>query len=175
MESLLRLAGESVQPIRAQRHIRLVPVVTARRGVQLNSSIGRGLTNQTGLLDDEDGATDLGTLEKKLAEKAQQRSRQASQATSNPPSPSQDASTIEGGASTPQSSMTSPEPQKDKGEDKRRNSSVAVPEKSEEDVEGLSEMMCSLVTNQSGETRYYGNTYNPVMSACLYNCSNNET
>lgn len=57
--------------------------------------------------------------------------------------------------------MTSPEPQKEKDEDKRRNSSV-VPEKSEEDVEGLSEMMCSLVTNQSGETRYFGNSHNHI-------------
>lgn len=32
------------------------------------------------------------------------------------------------------------------------------PEKSEEEVEALSEMMCSLVTNQSGETRYIGSS-----------------
>jgi hypothetical protein len=122
------------------------------RAVRLSS---HELTNHPGLLDDEDGTTDLGTLEKKLAEKAQMRSRQASQATSNPNSPSQDTSVREGPASTPQSSLTSPEPQKDKDEDTRRNSVVA-PEKSEEDVEALSEMMCSLVTNQSGETRYFG-------------------
>ncbi|KAK6220756.1 hypothetical protein LQW54_001948 [Pestalotiopsis sp. IQ-011] len=125
----------------------------------LENRLGRmeSLLRLAGLLDDEDGATDLGTLEKKLAEKAQQRSRQPSQATSNPASPSQDTSIAEGAASTPQSSLTSPEPPKDKDEDKRRNSSV-VPEKSEEDVEGLSEMMCSLVTNQSGETRYFGSS-----------------
>jgi hypothetical protein len=30
-------------------------------------------------------------------------------------------------------------------------------EKDEQEVEALSDMMCSLVTNQSGETRYIGN------------------
>ena len=29
-------------------------------------------------------------------------------------------------------------------------------EEDEEEVEALSDMMCSLVTNQSGETRYFG-------------------
>lgn len=113
------------------------------------------LTDYAGLLDDEDGATDLGTLEKKLAEKAQERSRQASHATSNPTSPSQTTSVQEGPTDTPQSSLTSPEPSKDKDDENRRHSSVA-PEKKEEDVEALSEMMCSLVTNQQGETRFFG-------------------
>lgn len=129
------------------------------------------LTNYVGLLDDEDGATDLGTLEKKLAEKVQQRSRQASHVTaiSNPTSPSQATSVQDGPASTPQSVFTSPEPQKDKEKEKdddsnnKRNSSVA-PGNGEEDVEALSEMMCSLVTNQSGETRYFGKA--PVRSPC---------
>lgn len=111
------------------------------------------LTNQ-GLLGEDDGATDLGTLEKRLAEKHQQ-SRQASQAASNPTSPSQATSGHDGTASTPQSSLTSPEPPKD--DEKKRNSLQPEKEKVEQEVENLSDMMCSLVTNQSGETRYIGN------------------
>jgi hypothetical protein len=104
---------------------------------------------------DDNGATDLGTLEKRLAEKNQQ-SRQASQAASNPTSPSQAASGQDGNASTPQSSLTSPEPSKDKDGEKRKSVTPEKPE--EEEVEALSELMCSLVTNQSGETRYIGMT-----------------
>jgi hypothetical protein len=109
-----------------------------------------------GLLgEDDNGATDLGTLEKKLAEKHQQ-SRQASQAVSDPTSP-QPAPGRDGSASTPHSSLASPEPVKDS--DKTMRS--ATPEKDgqddeREEVAELSEMMCSLVTNTNGETRYIG-------------------
>ena len=107
---------------------------------------------------EDDGATDLGTLEKKLAEKNHQ-SRQASQALqSTPTSPSQATSGHEGTTSTPQSALTSPEPSKDK-EDKRK--SLTPDKRDEEEVEALSEMMCSLVTNTSGETRYIGMLLRP--------------
>ncbi|KAG7122952.1 ABC-transporter-regulating transcription factor like protein [Verticillium longisporum] len=129
----------------------------------LENRLGRmeNLLRLSGLLDeDENGEMDLGTLEKKLAEKHQQ-SRQASQAASNPSSPSLAASaTLRESTSTPQSSPTSPEPSK---ESERRKSTVSeAPEKEtgegEGEVEELSEMMCSLVTNQSGETRYIGSS-----------------
>lgn len=108
------------------------------------------------MLGEDDGATDLGTLEKKLAEKRQE-SRQASQACqSTPTSPSQATSAHEGGESTPRSSLTSPEPPKDKDRDERRKSTDGQRQEGEEEVEALSEMMCSLVTNNSGETRYIG-------------------
>lgn len=111
--------------------------------------------SRSGLLGEDDGATDLGTLEKKLAEKKQE-SRQASQAAvSNPTSPSLATSAQEGAASTPRSSLTSPEPPKE-GEEKRKSVDGGRPQESEEEVEALSEMMCSLVTNTSGETRYIG-------------------
>lgn len=110
------------------------------------------------MLGEDDGATDLGTLEKKLAEK-KQASRHASQvAQSNPTSPSQATSGQEETSSTPRSALTSPEPPKDKEKDKdeqRKSVDEQRPE-SEEEVEALSEMMCSLVTNNSGETRYIG-------------------
>jgi hypothetical protein len=106
------------------------------------------------LSEDDNGATDLGTLEKKLVEKHQQ-SRQASQAASDPTSP-QPPSAQDGSNSTPRSSLASPEPAKDS--DRLR---AATPEKDSqederEEVAELSEMMCSLVTNNNGETRYIG-------------------
>lgn len=109
-----------------------------------------------GLLGEDDGATDLGTLEKKLAEKRQE-SRGASQtAPSNPTSPSQATSGHEGPSSTPRSSITSPEPPKEREE--KRKSVDGHGQEGEEEVEALSEMMCSLVTNTSGETRYIGSS-----------------
>ncbi|KAI1341992.1 N-terminal binuclear Zn cluster-containing protein [Xylariaceae sp. FL0016] len=125
----------------------------------LENRLGRmeSLLRLSGLLGDDDESTDLATLEKRLAEK-HQHSRQASQAPqSNPTSPSQATSGRDGTASTPQSSLTSPEPTKDK-EFKRDHSHEPEEKKDEEEVAALSEMMCSLVTNQSGETRYIGSS-----------------
>ncbi|KAK7421753.1 hypothetical protein QQX98_001967 [Neonectria punicea] len=123
------------------------------------------LLRLSGLLDDEDGDVDLGALEKKLMERNQQ-SRQASLATtSSPPSPSQATSvpSAADGESTPQSSFTSPAPAGAK-EEKRKSMTPGVtpagdenPE-GEEEVAALSEMMCSLVTNNYGETRYIGSS-----------------
>ncbi|KAI0021928.1 N-terminal binuclear Zn cluster-containing protein [Xylariomycetidae sp. FL0641] len=125
----------------------------------LENRLGRmeSLLRLSGLLGEDDESTDLATLEKRLAEKHQQ-SRQASQAlTSNPTSPAQTTSGHEGPASTPQSSLTSPEPTKEK-EFRRDQSEQPESKKDEEEVAALSEMMCSLVTNQSGETRYIGSS-----------------
>ncbi|KAJ9139488.1 Fungal specific transcription factor domain-containing protein [Pleurostoma richardsiae] len=122
----------------------------------LENRLGRmeSLLRLSGLLDDDDGATDLGTLEKKLAEK--QQSRQASQVVqSAPTSPSLATSGQDGSNSTPRSSLASPEPAKD---DKEKRRSVTQDKRDEEEVEALSEMMCSLVTNTSGETRYIGSS-----------------
>ncbi|SPO00730.1 related to transcriptional activator Mut3p [Cephalotrichum gorgonifer] len=121
----------------------------------LENRLGRmeSLLRLSGLLDDDDGATDLGILEKRLAEKAQQ--KRASQAPSNPTSPSQ-ATSGKDGVPSPQSSLTSPSPPKDG--DKRSSVAPDDPEEPEAEVEALSEMMCSLVTNNSGETRYIGSS-----------------
>ncbi|TLS30288.1 hypothetical protein PpBr36_02360 [Pyricularia pennisetigena] len=125
----------------------------------LENRLGRmeSLLRLSGLLGEDDGATDLGTLEKRLAEKNRE-SRQASMAaTSNPTSPSQTTSGQD--ASTPQSALASPEPRTDKDKDERRPSlTPAKKEGEEQEVETLSEMMCSLVTNNSGETRYIGSS-----------------
>lgn len=117
----------------------------------------------TGLLNEDDnGRTDLGTLEKRLADKRD--SQRASQGPgSHPTSPSQQGSVVDANGSTPRSEVVgSPETtpavvKKDKEKDKdKRKPSSPEPEKSEEAVEALSDMMCSLVTNNCGETRYIG-------------------
>ncbi len=69
--------------------------------------------------------------------------------------------------STPRSSLTSPEPgagpstapasgHRDKDAEKRKSFTPEKAERGEEEVAALSEMMCSLVTNNRGETRYLG-------------------
>ncbi|KAF1816580.1 hypothetical protein P152DRAFT_129067 [Eremomyces bilateralis CBS 781.70] len=116
----------------------------------LENRLGRmeSLLRLSGLLsDDDDGRTDLGTLEKRLSEKAQQRREQSASAQGDQTSTTD---RLENGTdatsqhiSSPGSgNTTSPEPQRSR----------------EEEVEALSDMMCSLVTNNCGETRYIGSS-----------------
>ncbi|KAJ6438482.1 fungal specific transcription factor [Purpureocillium lavendulum] len=125
----------------------------------LENRLGRmeHLLRLSGLLgEDETGATDLGELEKKLTEKTRQASMAAT--ISNPTSPSLGTAAAEN-TSTPQSALTSPEPTKESHkDDKRKSITPAEESQEEEEVEALSEMMCSLVTNQCGETRYIGSS-----------------
>ena len=73
-------------------------------------------------------------------------------------SPSQ--STSEGGStSTPQSKLASPEPQQSKNGEKNGEKKSDEQQKVGEGVEELSDMMCSLVTNNCGETRYIGTAF----------------
>ncbi|OHW91697.1 fungal specific transcription factor domain-containing protein [Colletotrichum incanum] len=131
----------------------------------LENRLGRmeNLLRLSGLLgEDDDGDTDLGTLERRLAEK-QQQSRQASQAVSNPTSPSQATSGQNDNMSpASRSTVTSPESNKDSHKEHKdagkHRASVSEEKDNEEEVEALSELMCSLVTNQSGETRYIGSS-----------------
>ncbi|PNY29113.1 Transcriptional activator protein acu-15 [Tolypocladium capitatum] len=142
MEHLLRLSGESTTAI--------PPTIAC------SVCIAR-LPGRTGLLgEDDNGATDLGELERKLAEKSRHESMTT---TSNPTSPSQVPSAAEGAHWTPQSALTSPESGKEShGDDKRKPTTPPEDGQDEEEVEALSEMMCSLVTNQCGETRYIGSS-----------------
>jgi hypothetical protein len=105
-----------------------------------------------GILENEDD--DLAELEKRLTEKAQQGGAAHS---SGPSSPSHLASESEATAS-PRSSVTSPglQHKEKRQEDKSNLSATPASAQGEGEVEALSEMMCSLVTNQSGETRYIG-------------------
>lgn len=125
----------------------------------LENRLGRmeSLLKLSGLLGDEDGdRTDLGTLEKRLADKAARPSNIGSPAATVGRSPASSSQPSQPGQlaspnvtpkidklPTPQPSDMSPEPPR---EDDR-------PE-----VEELSDMMCSLVTNNCGETRYIGKT-----------------
>lgn len=162
MESLLRLSGK------------LSAATLNRRRISCTWSLRINVTFGTGLLgDDDNGATDLGALEKKLAEKAGSTRFDSAAPPSNPTSPSQGTSGHDGNASTPHSSLASPEPYKpdrpEKDIEKRKSHTPGEQEKEkenekdgesgekqEEEVEALSEMMCSLVTNSQGETRYIG-------------------
>jgi transcription elongation factor len=137
-----------------------------------------------GLLDEDDD--DLGALEKRLMER-QQKSRQASMAVgSGPNSPSHSTSApsaADGAAMTPQSSLTSPN---SIAKDEKRKSATPAPAttpstapapatngdetkpEEPEEVEALSEMMCSLVTNNYGETRYIGMSPSCTISSTLH-------
>jgi hypothetical protein len=115
----------------------------------------RVITNPfLGLLNEDDnGRTDLGTLEKRLQDKSRESMSQIACAgpRSHPTSPSTKSTPNEANESTPRSYLASPEPPNKTVEKKKDE-----PEKSEEEVEALSDMMCSLVTNNCGETRYIG-------------------
>ena len=119
----------------------------------LENRLGRmeSLLKMSGLLTEEEaGRTDLGTLEKRLADKAS--SNTVRRTESPKPSKSDESShnTSESQRGTPQlETQASPRdsatsPTTDGGKEKR------------EDVENLSDLMCSLVTNNVGETRYIG-------------------
>lgn len=122
------------------------------------------LLRLAGILVNEDD--DLAELEKRLIEKSGHPAAVAP--SSGPSSPSRLTSESDATAS-PRSSVTSPglhrEKEKDKEKDKDKDRTqedkqkpVATPGslQGEEEVEALSEMMCSLVTNHCGETRYIG-------------------
>lgn len=118
----------------------------------LENRLGRmeSLLKMSGLLTEEEaGRTDLGTLEKRLADKASSTARGESpkptRSTSSAPNTtdSQQGTPGQETQSSPQDSAASPAT--DAKDDKKR-----------EEVENLSDMMCSLVTNNIGETRYIG-------------------
>jgi hypothetical protein len=96
-------------------------------------------------------------LEKKLQDRNQSRRTSAAPG-SNPTSPEQSTpGHNDGNISTPRSAITSPEPQsKDKEKRNSKDGKDGQSENKEEPVEALSDMMCSLVTNNCGETRYIG-------------------
>ncbi|KAF8470584.1 fungal-specific transcription factor domain-containing protein [Kalaharituber pfeilii] len=112
----------------------------------LENRLGRmeSLLKLSGLLpEDPDGKTDLGDLERRLTEQ-QQCVRQAGGSISTPigRSSSESIRATTPGSSSLHSSSGSPS----KGKEE------------EEEVENLSDMMCSLVTNNCGETRFIGSS-----------------
>lgn len=121
----------------------------------LENRLGRmeSLLRMSGLLTEDDaGKTDLGTLEKRLAEKASAK-ESGPKATESPGAPKSGAS-----SSVPESSPRpgSTHHSHDTPRDTITTPSTVDGDKSREEVENLSEAMCSLVTNNVGETRYIG-------------------
>jgi hypothetical protein len=106
------------------------------------------LLRLSGLLsEDDNGKTDLGTLEKRLADRTNALNAARNANTFNVPTATQQQSATSHSTtprvesqSSPHTAATSPDSQKE----------------SETEVEALSDMMCSLVTNNCGETRYIG-------------------
>ena len=108
-------------------------------------------------MDEDEESADLVALEKKLEAKneAKNRSRETSINTnSNPASPNPKAPAEEASTS-PASSMMSQETTKEK-DDKGKARTTLEEDGNDEGVAQLSEMLCSLVTNHAGETRYIG-------------------
>lgn len=106
------------------------------------------LLRLSGVVSNEDAdATDLGTLEKRLVEKTAASQREDTPANRN----SASAQSKEGSsnANTPQQTVASPDSTNESEEPEKEG-------KTEAEVEALSDMMCSLVTNNCGETRYIG-------------------
>jgi len=102
------------------------------------------------LPDDDDGSTDLATLEKRLADRARSSAtpmahptedRRASVAQTT--EKANDTPPTQPSLPSPRSGTTSPEPP--------RQTNAG-----EKEEDALAEMMCSLVTNNCGETRYIG-------------------
>lgn len=103
------------------------------------------LLKLSGLLPDGDDNADLGDIERRLQESSKARStlgRSSSESTAATPS-----------VSTPRSAADSPK--------------CGKTGNGEEDVEALSEQLCSLVTDNSGETRFIGNSHRAKPSAML--------
>lgn len=98
------------------------------------------------LPEDDDGSTDLATLEKRLADRAGQSStpkNTASEDTRASVVPTTHSTPAQPALPSPRSGTASPEPEK-------------RPNGKGKEEDALAEMMCSLVTNNCGETRYIG-------------------
>jgi hypothetical protein len=132
------------------RHMELTSARRAKYIEGLENRLGRmeALLKMSGLLSEEDaGKTDLGTLERKLAEKSVSNgdgSRRNSLKPSNGTDSHHSTPRNVDMQSSPRTSIASPGSEKEKEKEK------------EAEVEALSDMMCSLVTNNCGETRYIG-------------------
>lgn len=130
----------------------------------LENRLGRmeSLLRLSGLLSQDDGGkTDLGTLEKRLAD----RSAASGLNTPNPPTAQQSATANVSNhvanptqpSTAPQSHQPSPQLDSLSMSPHTTSTSPGSQKESETEVEALSDMMCSLVTNNCGETRYIGN------------------
>lgn len=117
----------------------------------LENRLGRmeQLLKISGLITDEEaGRSDLGAIERRLAEKTKAGSNRTSS-----PKPSVD--TPNSTQRTSDSHSGSPNPANASPRDSVASAVAGDYDKSQ-DVESISDAMCSLVTNGAGETRYIG-------------------
>lgn len=135
----------------------------------LENRLGRmeSLLRMSGLLAEDDGGrTDLGTLEKKLAERQSAGPKSAgpkSAGTSPQESVQQGARAVVQNAqvssqSTPQDQQPSPRPGSTTSPDPNQTSKSNPFNKDPKEVDALADQMCSLITNNVGETRYIGSS-----------------
>lgn len=130
----------------------MLTCVSAKYIEGLENRLGRmeSLLKMSGLLTEEEaGRTDLGTLEKRLADKA---SSTAAKAESPKPVTSGGSSTNNAG----ESQRNTPNQEGHSSPPESATTPGTDPKEKRDDVENLSEMMCSLVSNNVGETRYIG-------------------
>lgn len=115
----------------------------------LENRLGRmeSLLKLSGLLGADDEQTDLATLEKRLADKAATSGQQRNETPTKSPGQT-DASRTGAGDGTHDSP--------DRRDRSRSGSRSPLGRGNQDDVEALSDMMCSLVTNNLGESRYIG-------------------
>lgn len=113
----------------------------------LENRLGRmeSLLKLSGLLPEGDGKTDLGDLERRLQDQVQQ----------------QQAASQNGSVCTPTVGRSSSESMRETPTSSSMHSVTNSPaiSKEEDEVEALSDQMCSLVTNNCGETRFIGIYY----------------
>ncbi|KAH0607021.1 uncharacterized protein H6S33_003009 [Morchella sextelata] len=112
----------------------------------LENRLGRmeSLLKLSGLLPEGDGKTDLGDLERRLQDQVQQ----------------QQAASQNGSVCTPTVGRSSSESMRETPTSSSMHSVTNSPaiSKEEDEVEALSDQMCSLVTNNCGETRFIGSS-----------------
>ncbi|EGP88277.1 uncharacterized protein MYCGRDRAFT_10667, partial [Zymoseptoria tritici IPO323] len=116
----------------------------------LENRLGRmeSLLRLSGLLAENDrGRTDLGTLEKRLAERGKVGNGTGSPA--SPTSPAMNRANKNGSTPNGNGSIAS---------SVEKTSADAAPQDVAKDEDGLADQMCSLITNTAGETRYIGSS-----------------
>ena len=134
----------------------------------LENRLGRmeSLLKLSGLLAENDGGrTDLGTLEKRLAERQSQGPR-SSAASPEESQPSSGKGGAPNNAHTPATDSTTQDPQTTPQTGTATNSPPEVGKaaaknpfkRDPKEIDALADQMCSLITNNCGETRYIGSS-----------------
>lgn len=111
-----------------------------------------GLLKMAGIADSE---TDLPSIERRLQQAQNLQHQNQASDSSHSAAPRASLSTM--GKSHPGSIHSTPP--MDSNSSPRLADSPISPEEKEHEVEALSDMMCSLVTNNCGETRYIGMSF----------------